>query len=30
MPNVEATRYRAPTHHDMQARLTFFYKFNKP
>ena len=36
MPNVEATQYRArgtaiaPTHHDMQARLTFFYKFTKP
>ena len=36
MPNVEATQYRArgtavaPAHHDVQGRLTFYYKFSKP
>ena len=36
MPNVEATQYVAkgtavaPSHHDLQARLTFYYKFVKP
>jgi len=36
MPNVEATQYKAvglaavPPHHDLQARLTFFWKFSKP
>jgi hypothetical protein len=36
MPNVEATGYRArgaavsPPHHDMQARVTFYYRFSKP
>ena len=36
MPNVEATQYVAkgkgvaPAHHDLQARLTVFYKFVKP
>ena len=36
MPNVEATQYRArgtavaPAHHDVQARLTFYYRFSKP
>jgi opacity protein-like surface antigen len=36
MPNVEATQYDAkgtavaPRHHDLQARLTVFYKFSKP
>lgn len=36
MPNVEATGYRArgtavaPPHHDLQARLTFYYRFSKP
>jgi len=36
MPNVEATGYRArgaavaPPHHDLQARMTFYYRFSKP
>ena len=36
MPNVEATQYTAkgtavaPSYHDLQARMTFFYKFSKP
>jgi hypothetical protein len=36
MPNVEATQYDAagtfvaPAHHDLQARVTFYYKFAKP
>jgi hypothetical protein len=36
MPNVEATQYDAkgtavaPPRHDLQARLTFYYKFAKP
>lgn len=36
MPNVEATGYRArgtavaPPHHDLQARLTVYYRFSKP
>ena len=36
MPNVEATQYRArgtaiaPAHHDVQGRLTFYYRFSKP
>jgi hypothetical protein len=36
MPNVEWTQYRergtatAPPHHDMQARLTFYWRFAKP
>ncbi|HEU4764463.1 MAG TPA: hypothetical protein VFT93_02300 [Candidatus Eisenbacteria bacterium] len=36
MPNVEATGYRArgtadaPPHHDLQARITFYYRFSKP
>jgi hypothetical protein len=36
MPNVEATQYRArgsavaPAHHDVQARVTFFYIFAGP
>jgi hypothetical protein len=36
MPNVEATQYLAqgaadaPPHHDIQARITFYYKFAKP
>ncbi len=36
MPNVEATQYVAkgtavtPTHHDLQARLTFYYRYSKP
>jgi len=36
MPNVESLQYRAqgtgvaPSHHDTQARLTFFYSFSKP
>jgi hypothetical protein len=36
MPNVETTQYRAqgaadaPPHHDMQARVTFYFKFAKP
>jgi hypothetical protein len=36
MPNIEAAQYRArgviagPSHNDMQARVTFYYKFAKP
>jgi hypothetical protein len=36
MPNVEATQYRArgtavaPSHHDLQARITIYYRFSKP
>jgi hypothetical protein len=36
MPNIEATQYHArgtsvaPAHHDMQARITFYFKFAKP
>ena len=36
IPNVEATQYDAtgsfvaPAHHDLQARITFYYKFSKP
>lgn len=36
MPNIEAANYRArgtttaPPHHDLQARITFFFKFSKP
>jgi hypothetical protein len=36
MPNVEATEYVAkgtavtPTHHDLQARVTFYYRYSKP
>lgn len=36
MPNIEATQYRArgtavaPSHHDLQARLTFYFKFSRP
>ena len=36
MPNLEAMEYRArggavePAHHDLQARITFYYKFSKP
>jgi hypothetical protein len=36
MPNVEATEYIAkgnavtPTHHDLQARVTFYYRYSKP
>lgn len=36
MPNIEAAQYRAqgtaaaPSHHDTQARVTFYYKFSKP
>ena len=36
MPNVEATQYEArgtavaPPHHDLQARITFYYRFAKP
>lgn len=36
IPNVEATQYDAagsfvaPGHHDLQARVTFFYRFAKP
>ncbi len=35
-PNFELTQYhargtaRAPAHHDLQARLTFYWKFSKP
>ena len=36
-PNVEATQYvevgspaSVPAHHDLQARITFYYKFSKP
>ena len=36
MPNIEATQFDAkgtavaPAHHELQARLTVFYKFAKP
>ena len=36
MPNIEATQYHArgttdaPPHHDVQARVTFYFKFAKP
>ena len=36
MPNIEATQYDAkgtavaPAHHDLQARLTFYYRFSRP
>ena len=36
IPNVEATQYlargagRVPTHHDLQARITFYYLFSRP
>lgn len=36
MPNVEAMQYDAkgtgvaPAHHDLQARITFFWKFSRP
>ena len=36
IPNIEATQYHArgnavvPPHHDLQARITFFYKWSKP
>lgn len=36
MPNVEATQYDAkgtaiaPAHHDLQARITLYYKFSRP
>lgn len=36
MPNVEVTQYRArgttvaPPHHDVQARMTFYWRFSKP
>jgi hypothetical protein len=36
MPNIEATQYRArgtavaPAHHDLQARMTLYYRFSKP
>lgn len=36
MPNIEATGYRArgaavaPPHHDLQARLTFYFRFSRP
>ena len=36
MPNVEATQYVAkgtavvPPHHDLQARVTFYYRFSRP
>jgi hypothetical protein len=36
MPNVEATQYLskggaiAPAHHDLQARLTIYYRFSRP
>jgi hypothetical protein len=36
MPNVEATQYHArgtavaPPHHDLQARLTVYYRWSKP
>ncbi|HEY6572520.1 MAG TPA: hypothetical protein VI198_04305 [Candidatus Eisenbacteria bacterium] len=36
MPNIEAAQYRArgtadaPPHHDVQARMTFYFKFAKP
>lgn len=36
MPNVESMQYRArgtaiaPSHHDLQARITFYYRFSRP
>ncbi len=37
MPNVEATQYltvgnpaTVPAHHDLQARITFYYRFSRP
>jgi hypothetical protein len=36
MPNIEASQYRAkgtavaPSHNDLQARVTFYYLFSKP
>jgi len=36
MPNVELTQYHsrgtalAPAHHDLQARVTFYWRFSKP
>jgi hypothetical protein len=36
LPNIEATQYEAqgtavaPAHHDLQARVTFYYRFSKP
>ena len=36
MPNIEATQYSAkgtavaPSHHDVQARVTVYYRFSKP
>ena len=36
MPNIEATQYDAkgtavaPPHHDLQARITFYYRFTRP
>jgi hypothetical protein len=36
MPNIESMQYNAqgtadpPSHHDTQARLTFYYRFSKP
>jgi len=37
MPNVEATQYltvgnpaTVPAHHDLQARVTFYYRFSRP
>jgi hypothetical protein len=36
MPNVEATQYleqgtaTVPSHHDLQGRITFYYKYSKP
>jgi hypothetical protein len=36
IPNVEATQYRArgaavaPSHHDLQARITVYYRWSKP
>jgi len=36
MPNIEATEYLAkgtavtPSHHDLQARVTFYYRYSKP
>jgi hypothetical protein len=36
MPNIESLQYDArgtaapPSHHDTQARITFYYRFSKP
>ena len=37
MPNIEATQYirkgnpkNFPSHHDLQARVTFYYRFSRP